>query len=149
MNGTNIKFERGELVIAFEQSADQASMTWRGVSDSRNPDEFLEPVFRHVLFKAQGCQLEIDFTELEFMNSSTVSPIISLLKKLDAAKISTSVIFSDVDGQQTHMPNRSTACRSCSCSASWSSYSANTWVPGRTGSCRGPASCPCEPSPAP
>jgi hypothetical protein len=103
MNGTNIKFEQGELVIAFERSVDQATMSWRGVSDSRNPDEFLEPVFRHVLSKAQGCELEIDFTGLDFMNSSTVSPIISLLKKLDAAKISTSVIFSDIDWQQTHM----------------------------------------------
>jgi hypothetical protein len=103
MNDTNIKFKQGELVIAFERLGDQATMVWRGISDSRNPDEFLEPVFRHVLSKAQGCQLEIDFTGLEFMNSSTVSPIISLLRKLDAAKISTSVVFSDVDWQQTHM----------------------------------------------
>ncbi len=103
MSDSEMRFEQGGLVISLSRNGNLGRMAWLGTSDSRDPSEFLEPVFRRALEKLQDCQLVIDFSGLEFMNSSTVSPIIALLKNIDAKGISCSVQFSDVDWQRTHM----------------------------------------------
>jgi hypothetical protein len=103
MSDSEMRFERGGLVIALSRIGNIGTMAWLGTSDSRDPSEFLEPVFRRALEKLQDCQLIIDFSGLEFMNSSTVSPIIALLKNIDSKGITCSVQFSDVDWQRTHM----------------------------------------------
>ena len=97
------RYERGELVILFTQTEREAKMIWRGASDARDPNAFLEPVFNKVMADLDERSLTIDFTDLEFMNSSTVSPIISLLKTLDARGIKSRVVFGAEDWQQVHL----------------------------------------------
>jgi anti-anti-sigma regulatory factor len=98
-----MRFEQGGLVISLNHTGNVATMTWLGTSDSREPSEFLDPVFRRVLGEIRDCELVIDFSGLEFMNSSTVSPIIALLKRVNSQGVKCSVQFSDVDWQRTHM----------------------------------------------
>jgi hypothetical protein len=102
-NSDDMKFEQGGLIIALNRTESIAKMTWRGTSDSRDPSEFLDPVFRRVLEEVSNRELVIDFSCLEFMNSSTVSPIIALLKNANSRGITCSVQFSDIDWQRTHM----------------------------------------------
>jgi|GEM_PF-801232 len=103
MSDSDMRFEQGGLVIALSRNGNVGTMAWLGISDSREPSDFLEPVFRRALEKLRDCRLVIDFSGLEFMNSSTVSPIIALLKSIDSRGITCNVQFSDVDWQRTHM----------------------------------------------
>lgn len=97
------RFAHGGLEIVLSRSGNVGTMAWKGSSDSRNPGDFLDSVFRRALEHAQGGELVIDFTALEFMNSSTVSPIIAFLKDSNAKRLQCRVVFSDVDWQRTHM----------------------------------------------
>jgi hypothetical protein len=78
-------------------------MLWSGHSDSRLPHLFLDPIVRRVVEVMVGTQLTIDFRGLEYMNSSTVSSILNLLKSLDRAQVETVAIFADSDWQATHL----------------------------------------------
>ena len=102
---TDSKFTHGDLVIVLSHSPGEATMSWHGSSDARNPAEFLEPIFRHVVAVSRGRRrtVTVDLTKLEYMNSSTVSPIINLLKTLNAEGIKSRVVFSDAEWQQVHM----------------------------------------------
>ena len=50
-----------------------------------------------------GQEVTVDFRTLDYMNASTVSPILSLLKTLDKKGIETLVLFSNADWQVTHL----------------------------------------------
>ena len=96
-------FEHADLTILLTETVRGATMSWRGTSDARDPSAFLEPVFGRVIDLVGGRDLTIDFTGLEFMNSSTVSPIIALLKKLNEKGIRSRVVFGSDDWQRVHM----------------------------------------------
>lgn len=103
MSELQLKFEHGGLEIVLSRSGNVGTMAWRGSSDSRSPGEFLESVFRRAIEHAPRCELVIDFTALEFMNSSTVSPIIAFLKDANLKRIQCRVVFSDAEWQRPHM----------------------------------------------
>lgn len=97
------RFENAELAIVLSETADAVTLSWYGSSDSRDPAEFLEPVFQKAIGRLKGRPLTIDFSRLEFMNSSTVSPIVSLLKLLDGRKMQARVVFGRDEWQQVHI----------------------------------------------
>lgn len=103
MTRTESRFERDGLEILIKDGEGNGTVTWRGASDSRNPSEFLDPIVEHIVRRMRGRTLTVDFSGLDYMNSSTVSPIIALLKKVDANEIETLVLFSNIDWQQTHL----------------------------------------------
>ena len=95
MKSNELHFEHGALRIAVFRRDNKATILWSGVSDSRNPSAFLNAVVQRLVEELQGYEVTIDFRRLEFMNSSTVPPIISLIKRLDAQGISSLVLFTD------------------------------------------------------
>jgi hypothetical protein len=96
------RYEQDGLLILLTKMGKKALVTWQGASDARDPSAFLGPVFERLLVEVKGCDVTIDFSALEYMNSSTVSPIVTLLKALNAQGIHAQVLFSNVDWQQTH-----------------------------------------------
>ena len=96
-------FEQDGLRIRVTRARGSGKMVWTGSSDSRQPNQFLTPVIRRVVEAMKGAHLTIDFRKLEYMNSSTVSSILSLLKSLDREEIETDVVFADSDWQLTHL----------------------------------------------
>jgi hypothetical protein len=98
-----VKFEKDGLCIQMSRSGEQVSVCWLGVSDSRAPAAFLNPVIEQVVRGAKGAQVTVDFTQLEYMNSATVTPLISLVKALDDAGCRVLVLFAEVDWQRTHL----------------------------------------------
>lgn len=103
MSALDFRFVRDGLTILIERSEGEATVTWQGISDARNPGQVLRPVLDHITHELKDVKVTLDFTGLEYMNSSTVSPIISLIKALDAGGKDTLVVFSDTDWQVTHL----------------------------------------------
>jgi len=97
------KFEHAGLAIEVTGATEEATMIWRGISDARSPNDFLGPVFKKIIGELGPRTITVDFSHLEFMNSSTVSPIISLLKELDRVGTKTRVVFGAEEWQQVHM----------------------------------------------
>jgi hypothetical protein len=91
------------LSIVVERSDSEASMTWLGESDGRNPSEFLTPIVTQLASELSGLPVTIDLTGLAYMNSATVAPLIACIKAFDACAPVVHVQFSNVDWQRTHV----------------------------------------------
>lgn len=75
-------FQNGELSLRFVESKNTLRVEWRGSSMAREPGQFLTPILWKALETAteQKKPLVLDFQELEYLNSSTLSPVIRLLE---------------------------------------------------------------------
>jgi len=87
----NYKLDRLEL--RYQEEGANLVMAWLGMSTLPNPTEELMPYFTKRMAEWGGKRLTLDFRGLEYMNSSTVSLIVQLLKKLDEAVAGTTVIY--------------------------------------------------------
>lgn len=81
------------LEIKIEKDENLVTMSWIGQSDEKNPSSILTPYLESCVDFLQGKELTIEFDGLDYINSSTVSPIIEFLKKLNAAGIPTCVTY--------------------------------------------------------
>jgi hypothetical protein len=79
------RWEEGELALELEESPGQVRVVWRGKSADREPGRFLVPVLTEVLERARAASAKLvhDFSALEYMNSSTFTPVV---KAVDAAR---------------------------------------------------------------
>ena len=103
MMSTVAKYENEALVIQVTRSGDDARIAWTGESDSRNPGEFLTPLFARLVTDFAGLNITIDFSGLKYMNSATVAPLIVSIKSFDTHANALLVVFSDMDWQRTHV----------------------------------------------
>ncbi len=76
-------FVDGPLTIGICESDDGVRLEWRGRSMSREPGRFLLPVLAKALDRGirAGKPLVIDFQQLEYLNSSTITPVIRILEQ--------------------------------------------------------------------
>jgi hypothetical protein len=86
-------FKLGNLELRYQTDGNGLTMTWLGKSTLPDPMEALMPYFTRSVEKWIGKKLTIDFRGLEYMNSCTVSLIVQLLKKLDEAKMATTIVY--------------------------------------------------------
>ena len=86
------KIEINNLTLICEPEAEAMSVTWLGKSRDMDPYEKLIPVLENVLEKTNS-RLILKFNALEYINSSTVVPIIKFLKKADQKKINTEIHY--------------------------------------------------------
>jgi hypothetical protein len=77
------------LTIEVEENDTAICLKWIGKSADRTPGIFINPILNDVIQKgdAEAKEVILDFQDLEFMNSSSVAPIV---KTLDRAKRGTS-----------------------------------------------------------
>lgn len=85
--------ESGALKIWVTNNDDRITITWMGKSEDRNPEIVLNPYVDGLLNSLKDKKVILDFKNLEFMNSSTIPPIIRLMKKLEDEGISTEIIY--------------------------------------------------------
>ncbi len=85
-------FKEGNLEIKIEET-DKILMTWIGRSEDRDPSAFLNPYLSEISDAIAGKELEVEFSKLEYMNSSTVPPIIQLIKKLNTVGVTTRIFY--------------------------------------------------------
>ncbi len=83
----------GSLEIEVKESNGKVSVLWKGVSDERDPSSFLNPFLDRVTRVAKGAECDVAFEKLEYMNSSTVQPIVQFIKKLNENEIKTLITY--------------------------------------------------------
>jgi len=79
------EFTEERLRIEIRESPETIEVNWLGKSDQRNPNQFIVPIMQEVLKTASDSKKLIvwNFAALDYMNSSTITPII---KSLEQAK---------------------------------------------------------------
>jgi hypothetical protein len=82
-NNLNITLAEGQKNI----------ITWSGKSESRDPSAVINPFFDELMAKLKDKELLVRFEDLTSMNSSTVPPIIKLIKDLEEAGITTTISY--------------------------------------------------------
>ncbi len=73
-------FQSDRLSIRRQISKQQYTLLWSGESDFRDPTQTLSPCLNNVLGELRDRKLVLDFRELSFMNSSSVTPILAFVK---------------------------------------------------------------------
>lgn len=86
-------FHNKSLKIQLNKSGNKILMTWVGQSDDRNPSATLNPYLNSLIDSLKGNELIIEYSKLEYMNSSTVPPIIQFIKKLNTSGIKTVIQY--------------------------------------------------------
>ncbi len=71
------------LTITVDENDTSIKVIWKGKSIDREPSKFISPILVEVLDSAYSLNKRIvmDFQELTYMNSSTVTPIIKILER--------------------------------------------------------------------
>ncbi len=87
------QFQSGGLTITVDNVGATSTVRWLGVSDARDPSIQLSPFFSGLLDQLRDRAVTVDFRRFEYMNSATVSPIISFVKGLDARGAKTTLLF--------------------------------------------------------
>ena len=86
-------FKGGSLEINLSKEGNKNLMQWHGQSVDRSPSALLNPYLDGLINDLKGTELIVDFIKLEYMNSSTVPPIIQFLKNIDASGITTTITY--------------------------------------------------------
>ncbi len=73
------------LTLDLQDGPDELVMRWTGKSSDRDPGRFLAPLFQKVLAEAAQRCVVMDFSQLEYMNSSTFTPLVKLLSEARGA----------------------------------------------------------------
>ena len=75
------RWTQGDLSLEMVERQGELRVTWRGKSSDREPSRFLVPVLTTALERARdaGLPLVLDFRELDYMNSSTFTPVVKAL----------------------------------------------------------------------
>jgi hypothetical protein len=90
---TEMTFTNNKLTIEVTESSDRIVFTFKGKSVDRDPGNFLTPLIQEGLNRAQSKTVELNFIHLEYMNSSTVTPIIKLLNEVEVGKQTISIVY--------------------------------------------------------
>lgn len=71
------------LTLEVEESDTAINVKWIGKSADRTPGVFINPILNDALIKSGNSNKELmmDFKDLEFMNSSSIAPIVKILDR--------------------------------------------------------------------
>jgi hypothetical protein len=83
------------LKIEIIESEKSIDVKWEGKSIDREPSKFLSPILVEVLGMANGRNKRIimDFQNLSYMNSSTITPIIKILDRAKKGVIKITILY--------------------------------------------------------
>jgi hypothetical protein len=87
-------FESGELRIEIKVFPGHVRLTWFGQSNERDPNTVLRPFFDEVAgLCSKEREIELDFREFDYMNSSTFRPILSFVQSASRTSRSVNVRY--------------------------------------------------------
>lgn len=76
-----MRYQAEDLTIESSQEKDQLIFRWLGRSETKDPSRTLQPLLEAIVGSMQSSQaVELDFRSLEYMNSSTIRPIMKLVQ---------------------------------------------------------------------
>jgi hypothetical protein len=87
------QYVQGQLTLDLTQAPGELRVVWRGKSADREPSRFLAPVLSEALARARaaGLPLVMDFSALDYMNSSTFTPVVKALD--ESRRLAVSVVL--------------------------------------------------------
>lgn len=83
----------GNLTIEIAEKPERIVMKWLGKSDERDPSALISPFLDEIGKQIDSRSILVEFQKLEYMNSSTVPPIIQFMKNLSDLKIETTFTY--------------------------------------------------------
>ncbi len=94
MNKTK-SYKNHALHIQVSEDDDSIVMIWTGKSIIRKPSDFIMPILIDILNRSLGSRKKIvmDFRSLEYMNSSTFTPVIKVLERARTGTHSIYVLY--------------------------------------------------------
>lgn len=87
-------------IIPIEQDG-KLILKWEGECTEINSDEILTPYFNEIINNFNSSEMEIDFSTLKYMKSSTVPTLVKLITRLNKDKINTKIFYDDKSNWQT------------------------------------------------
>ena len=93
--GKKESFVSNLLKIEVQEKNDSIITNWTGKSVDRNPSKFISPLLVDLLKRSNEAkkQIILDFQKLDYMNSSTITPIIKILERAKKGKVEITVIY--------------------------------------------------------
>ena len=92
----------GSLHIEIlREGPEQLRMVWQGRSDERDPADFLNPFLMSSIELLSNELLVCDFRKLEFINPSTIPPIIRMIKQLHIDGKSARIVYDNSSSWHT------------------------------------------------
>jgi hypothetical protein len=90
------RWVQGELSLEAHQGPDELRLIWLGRSADREPGKFLLPLLGQAVeeCRRRGARLCLDFSGLEYMNSSTFTPVVKTIDEARRAAIAISLEYS-------------------------------------------------------
>ena len=87
-------FQTDSLTVESRNQQGQLFVLWRGRSDGRDPSRALEPVLEAVGADLRGAKsVEFDFRSMEYMNSSTIRPILQMVQRASTSVDHVRVVY--------------------------------------------------------
>lgn len=85
------------LTVEVTDSQDAVTVTWLGKSISRKPSSFLTPILTDALGAAteRDKAIVIDFRQLEYMNSSSITPVIKILERAKRGTVRVQILYDE------------------------------------------------------
>lgn len=77
-------FEYEGLKISVEEALGSTVIDWTGESDTRDPSSHIGPYLSELASRLHGKAVRLRFDGLQYMNSSTVTPIMQFVRELSA-----------------------------------------------------------------
>lgn len=84
-----------DLELLYTEKDDTIKMEWRGLSTLQNPTTILEPYLKKTAETFKGKNIEIDFTNIQFINSSSFVTICSFITLLNTLQVHTKIIYDE------------------------------------------------------
>lgn len=88
-------FASNLLKIDVEENEESINIKWTGKSIHRKPGQFITPILVDVLKKSTDLKKRIvlDFRKLDYMNSSTITPVIKILERAKRGTVQVTVLY--------------------------------------------------------
>ena len=96
--GERESFVNNLLRIELQENSDSIVAFWTGKSVDRNPGKFITPILVDLLRRSNDLKKRIilDFQKLDYMNSSTIIPIIKILERAKRGKAQVTVVYKKI-----------------------------------------------------
>lgn len=93
--GASETFVNNLLKIEVSEEQDAIRVKWSGKSVDRKPGGFITPILADTLEKGnEGAKrVTLDFKDLSYMNSSTITPVIKILERAKRSKIQLTLLY--------------------------------------------------------
>ncbi len=90
------RWVQGELSLEALERAGELRLVWRGRSADREPGKYLLPLLGEAVERCRrtGERLCLDFSALEYMNSSTFTPIVKTIDEARRAGVGIALEYS-------------------------------------------------------